>query len=183
MAVGWDLRADITSEAPGSALRGKHMRWLLDQVEYLSQGVPVGAVYKSTSTSINSGSGGTTYANDPHLMLEVEASEVVRLTLEVVWDASVAGDFKSKFTAPSGTTFDSTVYAYSTAPAAPLASGSTEVSLPGAGVGSTMHFRMTTTMFVGSVPGTVNWQWAQFASDAGNTTVAKGGVLEYKRMA
>lgn len=183
MAVGWDLRSEITLDSPGSATRGKHTRWLLDQVEYLSQGVPVGAVYKTGSTSINSGSGGSVYANDPHLQFEVEALEVVRITIEVVWEASTAGDIKMRFTAPSGAAFESTVFSYSNVAPAALSPGQTEVSLPGSGAGQTLHFRQTTTLFVGSAPGTINWQWAQFASDATNTTVYKGGTLEYKRMA
>ena len=185
MAVGWSDRSTLTLDSPGTATRGVDTRKLLDQVEYLSQGVPVGMVYKTAGTSINSGSGGSTYQNDPHLSFDVEPNEVIRVTLEVAYDAGTVEDMKAKFVVPSGGLFESATFAYSTTPPAPLASSATaEVTgLPGAGAGVLVHFRVVATLFMSTTGGTVNWQWAQNASGATNTTVAKGGTLEFKRMA
>src|ERR1044072_6421360 len=102
MAVGWPDRAALTLDAPGTATRGVDTRKLLDQVEYLSQGVPVGMVYKTAATSINSGSGGSTYQNDPHLSFDVEPNEVIRVTLEVAYDAGTVEDMKAKVPVPNG---------------------------------------------------------------------------------
>jgi hypothetical protein len=183
--MAWDDRASLTLDSPGTATRGVDARKLLDQVDYLSQGVPVGTVYKSAGTSINSGSGGTTYQNDPHLSFEAEPNEVIRITLEAVYDAGTVGDMKQRFLVPAGALFESTIFSYSTVAPAPLASSSTAevVGLPGAGAGVLIHFRLSATLFMSTTGGTVNWQWAQNAADATNTTVAKGGCLEYKRMA
>lgn len=183
--MAWDDRSTLTFDSPGTATRGVDARKLLDQVEYLSQGVPVGTVYKTAATSINSGSGGTTYQNDPHLSFEAEASEVIRITLEVVYDAGTVEDMKQRFLVPSGALFESTIFSYSTVAPAPLASSSTAevIGLPGSGVGTLIHFRLSATLFMGSTGGTINWQWAQNVSGGSNTSVAKGGCLEYKRMA
>lgn len=180
--AGWPDRAAMTLDSPGTATRGVDTRKLLDQVEYLSQGVPVGAVYKTAGTSINSGSGGATFQNDPHLSFEVEPNEVIRIRLEASYTPG-AGAFKQQFLIPSGA-FYATSHSYGSAtPAAAVADGSTTCLLSGGpAAGALVALWVYTTLFVGATGGTVNWQWAQNASNAANTTVSQGSVLEYLRM-
>lgn len=184
----WDLRSSITLDEPGQVARGKHMRWLLDQLEYLSQGVPVGMAYKTVSNSINSGSGGTTYQNDNHLSFEVDANEVIRVTLDIVIDAHATPDFKQRFLVPTGSQFEMISYQYGNSTSAInrtlIAPGPTceVIGVPGAGTGVLLFFKLDATLFVGSTPGTVNWQWAQNTADANNTTVWKGSVLRFERI-
>jgi hypothetical protein len=183
----WELRTSITLDQPGQVQRGKHFRQLLDQVEYLSQGAPVGMAYKLSNTAVDNTSGGSSYQNDPHLSFEAEANEVIRIYLDVVWDAHATPDFKQRFQAPAGAQFEAISYAFGNASAAAArvlqaANSTCEVTgVGGAGVGILMYFTLWATLFMGSTSGTVNWQWAQNLSDANDTTVWKGSVLEYKR--
>lgn len=168
-------------DAPGLPKRGGDDRKILDALDRLAQGAVVGATYKSSATSVDSGTGGTTYQNDPHLSFEVEALEVVRVKLEIVFDAGTTGDLKSRFLLPSGQ-FTSGKFQTTGAPQA-LSDGNGEVTgIAGAGVGAGLCFMFWGTLEVGSTGGTVNWQWAQNASDANDTTVRRGGYLQFVRI-
>lgn len=181
MTISWE-RPEYW-DAPGTQPKAGDTRRVLDFIDRLAQAKPVEMIYKSAGTSINSAGTGTTYTNDPHISFDVSAGEVCRLTLEVLIDGGTTGDFKQRFLLPSGTIY-STYYEFSTTNLTALVDGSAEiVGLQTTGAGTKLPLRVSGTYIVGSSGGVVNWQWAQNASDAVNTTVAIGGALEIVRLA
>lgn len=173
--TGWD--------APGVPPKGGDSRRILDFIDRLAQAKPVEMIYKSAGTSINSAGTGTTYTNDPHLSFEVGAGEVCRITLEALIDGGTTGDFKERFLLPSGTIYCA-YYEFSTTNLVALVDGSAEITgLQTTGAGARLPVRVSGTLIVGTTGGIVNWQWAQNAADAVNTTVAVGSVLEVVRLA
>jgi hypothetical protein len=179
--TGWPARPANWGR-PGQPFNGPDGQAVLDQIEFLSQGVPVGMVVKEVGTSRNSAGTGTTYTDDPHLQFEVDANEIIKLDLQVLVDAGTTGDMKERFLLPSGTIYGAHYQFSTTAPTA-LIDGVAEITgLQGTGAGARLYLRVAGTLFVGSTGGTVSWQWAQNASDAVNTTVAQGGTLEFCRI-
>lgn len=181
MTIAW-TRPDYWDK-PGTPPKGGDSRRILDFIDRIAQAKPVEAAYKLTSTSINSGSGGTTFTNDPHLSFDVSALEVVRVKLSILYDAGTVGDMKCRFLLPSGTMYNSS-FENAASAYTQLSDGNAQITgLAGTGVGNRFPLRVEGTLEVGSTGGVVNWQWAQDAADASNTTVARGGMLEIIRLA
>lgn len=130
--------------------------------------------YKTADETI---SATTTLQNDDHLFAPVEANAVYSLYLTVLYQSGTTPDFKQAFTAPAGTTFESSWFLYNPGTVALGTTGALGSVTGLAGTAANVPFILSATVFVGGTAGTVQWQWAQNTSDAGSTIVRKGGRL------
>lgn len=175
--------------APGHANRGDEYEAVADQVEFLSTGYPGRMAYKATDTSRAST---TAFADDPHLVipdLVPNAVYIAELELNITIGA---GGWKYQNTAPSGSTFECISFTWNNQTVTfanswlrIAASGSPGAATAGhiAGAAGGSPYRLRYTLFMGSVAGSLAFQWAQDSSNVANTTLVKGSWLRLTRAA
>ncbi len=192
MTAPWSDRP-ASFGAPGHADRGDEYEAVLDQLEFVSSGYPTLTRYKAGDTSRSSANTGATYTDDPEMALGglvANAIYVVELEINITIGA---GGFKQQWSWPAGGAWRSLKFAYnngtvtfaqswqrlSDATTSPGAS----VTGVAAGAAGGTPWRFVGTLFMGTTPGTLAWQWAQDASNAANTTVHRGGWFRVQRVA
>lgn len=178
--------------APGHANRGDEGEEVLDQIEFLSSGYPGVLKIKTADTSRSSANVGTTYTDDPDLAVSGLAANGVYV-VEIEMNITIgAGGFKYQNTAPAGSTFECISFiwnngtvtfanAWKRITAGGTPGAATAGHIPGADGGA--PYRLRYTLFVGSTPGVLAFQWAQDSSNAANTTVVKGSWMRLTRAA
>lgn len=124
----------------------------------------------------------TTFHDDLDLAVAVDANGVYRVLIEGLYQSGTTPDFKQQFTAPSGSSFESSYFLYNPGTVAMLATGALGSVTGLGGTGANVPFMLSATLFVGGTPGTLQWQWAQNTSDAGATIVRKGSRLTAWKM-
>jgi hypothetical protein len=144
-------------------------------------------VRKTATESVTSS---TTLQDDDDLVLAVEADSVYLLDALLFYDGGTAGDFKLAFTYPTGATID---YVHTGPPT--TASGGTgntvdnrlivetdTLGLGAAGAGTTLGVHITGVLVVDSTAGSLQLQWAQFASSGTATRVFAPSYLYLRKV-
>ncbi len=147
-------------------------------VAYKRRLIPVLKTSNETRTA------NTTLANDSALLFPVVASGVYIFRGQVFFDTTAAGDFKFSFSGPASPTSlricRCAIVPGGTAVSVVAVDTSFGVSVAVASTGTTGGYVEFNGVLVnGSNGGNVAFQWAQNASDAGNTIVRGGSVLEW----
>jgi hypothetical protein len=134
---------------------------------------------KTSDESVSSANTGTTLQNDDALAWAVAASGVYALDLFLIYNANSTGNLKLGWTFPTSLTM---VYAgmHATLAGALTVASFTQASTPaigGLGADAPQHFHGMVTNSTNA--GTLQLQFAQNTSNAGNTTLKAGsyGVL------
>jgi hypothetical protein len=134
-------------------------------------------------TADQSLSANTTLQNDAVLALPVAANEIWQVELFVLYFSPTAANFKWAWTFPAGAVVMSRVHGVTSAGAvgfeeytSATASGTARVL--GSTAASAQQFQRFPLVYVGAgTAGTLQFQWAQNASDVGNTTVKANSTL------
>jgi hypothetical protein len=162
-----------TVPAAGAKLRASVLSSLIVEVRQLQ------AVKTADEPAITSGTTGTTLQNDDHLFVALEASTNYSFILDVLYITPAAADIKFGWTYPSGLTMAWGGIAYNTAEVLTAFGGLVETTAPGFGGGAgDLAATLFGDIFVGSTPGTLQLQSAQFTANAGNTITRKGSSLK-----
>ncbi len=143
-------------------------------------------------TSDTSRSSTTTFADDPHLTVAVEANTVyvVQCNLAYVSTSTTAGDFKMQFTAPASSAFQGSAHTYTAAGAAAtddVSGGLTLTTTLSCGVVATGD--PNNPCWIGGIlvtagtAGNFVVQWAQSASNATATVLKTNSYLALQRVA
>jgi hypothetical protein len=137
----------------------------------------------------------TTRTDDPHLVLDVEASTIYWLTGLLIYAADGARDLEISFRVPAGSTIDWVSDAFgSSIAAATLVSEvsrtrQTSVTAPALGgngsgaVGNNLFAVPRGIVTIGGTAGTVALQWAQASSGAVGSIMRADSVLLLRRLA
>ena len=175
-------RTWVAAEKPPASTLNTHIR---DNLIALN-----GYVLKTADESVTSS---TALQNDNHLLFTIGATGtyVFDLWLDATSAANAAGDISVGFTFPTGTL---RLWGPGSDPA--LASGTLAQSKFAADMNVTsgvawQDFGLSTTslgfnihgLFTATATGTLQFQWAQFASNASATTVRAGSHLIVKQVA
>jgi hypothetical protein len=121
----------------------------------------------------------TTLQADNELVLPVSVNQIWTLDLQLLVQSPTAADFKCNFTVPSGTTYFFGADDFlSTA-----GSSAINLTLQTSGVSSMDIGVLNVIVFVGATPGNITFQWAQNASNGGNTTVYAGSNIIAHKLA
>lgn len=129
----------------------------------------------------------TTFADDAELTLPVLASETYLIQFDIFFDTAATPDFKFQFTGPSSPT-EVTVRGKYAAPDAAADTDfvdtafSTSHAVTGAAGTTGGHVFGSLLLVNGTNAGSVTLQWAQNTSDAADTTVLAGSLLNYVRV-
>lgn len=172
---------------PGHIPKGHEWEALLDRVASIN---PAQTAYKTVDESIIST---TTYQDDDHLFVDVEASGVYVYYVSGAYQSGTTPDFKQRFLAPSGT-FGGTYFDYFTAAGVKIRSvysvpaDAAVTGLQGnggafGGITSDTPFEFGGIFTCGTTGGVLQWQWAQDVSNASNTIVRAGSRLTAVRVA
>jgi hypothetical protein len=141
--------------------------------EGLSSVSNVSTVIKTTNETVNNSS---TLQNDDELFFTVGANEVWAFRFVVQGNSGTTPDFRFAVTAPGGAVcrvgFSDPEGATSNAQ---YGCGVSTQSIPGNGVNDV--YEITGTVTNSGTPGEVRLQWAQFTSNAANTTVFAGSYV------
>lgn len=181
--MGWTApRTWVAAEVVTAAIMNTHVR---DNLNALN-----GYVRKTADESVTSS---TTLQNDDHLLYTIGATGtyVFDLYLLATSAANAAGDLGVGFTFPTGT-----MYLGGIGPDTGLASGTVQTGQWGANNAyttgalfnvyglstSTLDIRLH-GLFVATATGTLQFQWAQQASNANASTVKAGSHLVVKQTA
>jgi hypothetical protein len=126
----------------------------------------------------------TTFQNDDQLSgFTVLANAVYELLLVTTYQASVAGAMKQRFVIPAGASIENWFFLYNPGTTT-LSSGTPgDGQVTGvAGTAANVPWVIAGTLMMGSTAGTLDWQWAQNASNATATIVRKGSRLTLRRI-
>lgn len=164
-----------------------------DNENHLYERAPVYVVYKSADESLNTN---TSPQNDDALLWAVAANEVwsFRLWLYATDVSNGAADIKIGWSVPASTTMAWTASNLTGAYGGGFQTGITTnpnnvvfteaTAATSWGLTSGNHLmRFDGIIFVSSTAGTVNFQWAQAASNGSNVTVKKGSHLTLFKLA
>jgi len=180
--MGWTTpRTWVAAEKPSAATMNAHIR---DNLVALN-----GYVLKTADESVTSS---TALQNDNHLLYTIGATGTYAFDLYLLAtsDANAAGDINIAFTFPTGT-----LRLWGPGPDPALASGTLAQGRFAAGAVTSgtawQDFGLSTTslgfnihgLFIATATGTLQFQWAQFASNANATTVRAGSHLIVKQVA
>ena len=147
-------------------------------------------ILKNADESVTSS---TVLQNDDALLATIGATGTYAFDLYLFASsaANAAGDLSVGFTFPTGT-----MYFGASGPSVNLASGSQDVAewiqrLSAVSGTTTVNFGLSTTitrshihgLFIATATGTLQTQWAQFASNANASTVKAGSHLILRRVA
>lgn len=180
--MGWTSpRTWVAGEKPPAATLNAHIRDNFNAIN--------GFVRKTADESVTSS---TVLQNDNELLYTIGAtgSYVFDMYLAVTSAANAAGDINIGFTFPTGTLY---LWGPGTDPA--LASGTIASGKFASGAVTSgtawQDFGVSTTgsgfnvhgLFIATGTGTLQFQWAQFASNANATTVKAGSHLIVKQVA
>ena len=135
-------------------------------------------VFKTANETVNNS---TTYQNDDHLFLSVEASSnyIIELLLMVVTDST--GKFKMQFTGPTGATLTNVELFYPTTASGTYANKSGGTVLTDI-LTANPQFNDAFVLLKGvfttdTTAGTLTLQWAQSTANASNCLLAAGSYL------
>jgi hypothetical protein len=166
------VSATVSAIPAGAA----NMADLLDAWRTVINGKRDGASYvKQADTSRAST---TTFANDPDLIAPVVAGGIYRFVFHAGVTAPATPQWKTQFSAPSGSTLRGGIFFNNGATGAPL--GSTH-SVSGMS-GTDFYYQQIGLLIVGATAGNFAEQWAQVASNASNCTLLKGSCLILERL-
>lgn len=135
----------------------------------------------------------TTLQNDDHLVLSVEKGYTYHFRAWLLVDGGTAGDLKTAFTYPTG----STLYFAGHGPTTSMVSGSggdvgfngrhnatsRSTTLSYGTSGSRPGIQVEGLLIVGSTAGNLQLQWAQNTSDGTGTTLKSGSFLKMEKVA
>lgn len=180
--AGWTApRTWVAAETVTAAIMNTHVRDNLLAT--------TGYVRKTADESLNLS---TTLQDDDHLLYTINdtGTFVFDLELIVTSAANAAGDFKFGFTFPTGTMDFNAIGADTS-----LASGNVSTAHFGVVISATsgstaLAYGASTTAavirarghFAATATGTLRLQWAQFASNASNTTVKAGSFMTVRQL-
>jgi len=167
--------------------------------EFATGLMTIGGLYVpqfAVKTADETVSASTTLQNDDHLFWSIGNSSTEIWFFELIASVSAANttmDIKTLFTAPAGATIKWGTNATTGGPSsfATLAVSATPPGLntniaTAAAYGTfagTSGVYLMGMLYGGGTAGTVNFQWAQNTSDAGNLTVQKGSFIRYTKIA
>jgi hypothetical protein len=143
-------------------------------------------------TATESVTSSNTLQDDDELFVDVEADSVYVVEGVLQYDAGTGGDLKFSFTAPSGATLDWAATVAPTAATTATAPGtmnfngsdlSTTYGAGGIGAGSRLSATFTGLLITDATAGTLQLQWAQFASNGTATRVFAGSFLHLRKVA
>lgn len=139
--------------------------------------------YKTADESVNSGSTGTTFQNDNHLLLPVVASAVYDLFLMCDFNSPAAADFKLQWTYPAGLTMRYGLHCIAVGGTNEFTfqSDQSTVQILEGPAGRRTFFARGLVL-VGGTAGTLQLQWAQNTANASDTTVYQNSFLRLDRM-
>ena len=122
--------------------------------------------------------------DDNDLLMSVGASEVWQFSFNIIYSSNVTADLKFAFTQPaagkisgSGVAFGPTLATIMTNINGDTGSPTANNILGGAAVATPIFHTFNGIWTGGGTAGTLRLQWAQNASDAGNTTVHANSTL------
>jgi hypothetical protein len=143
--------------------------------------------YKTATESVISS---TAFQNDDDLVLAVEANAVYIVEGLLFYDGATAGDLKITWAVPSGASFD---YGHMGAATGITAGTANTVDMRQivetdslgvgcAGAGTTLAFPFYGILIVDATAGSLQLQWAQFASSGTATRLFAGSFLRARKM-
>lgn len=140
--------------------------------------------YKTADQSVTAS---TTFTDDVHLTVQVEANCVYDLVMILTYDALAAGDLKTQFVSPAGATIVGVASGLSTTAAASTDDFTTSwtggANVGGLGAGSTQALYGRGLLTTAGTAGTFKLQWAQTTSSATATRVFTGSYILLRRVA
>lgn len=137
---------------------------------------------KSGDQVVTSATTGATLVNDTDLSVAVAASTTYAVEAVIIYAAGTTPDMKVAFTWPTGATMPwgligNTTAAAFQAVAFSAPASATTFSVGGTGVSNDLLLYLYGTLTVGTVAGTLQFQFAQNTADASATTVRAGSRL------
>ena len=146
--------------------------------------VNVLVAYKTADESVTSS---TTFQDDDHLTVAVEANCVYVLEMVLSYDALAAGDLKTQFVMPAGATVVGAALGLTTTAAATTDDYTTSwvglANVGGVGAGSTQAVYARGLFTTSGTAGTLKLQWAQTVSSATATRIFTGSYMLLRRVA
>lgn len=147
-------------------------------------------MYPVRKTSDESLSTNTTAQTDDELFVAVGSSKVYQVHMAVIYEAGTTGDFKYGFTFPSLATMTwgtisanaTTLTTVSTAAFGSATSGTSLFAAGGNGAGNQLMVLIEGVLVTSSNAGTLQFIWAQNASDATATIVKTNSLLMLTRI-
>jgi hypothetical protein len=122
-----------------------------------------------------------TFQNDDDLACSIAANGVYLLELEFGYFSGTTPDLKTTFTGPAG--MGGTLTAWSTSDASASANSLSPTStIVFDGTGAEEIGRIYGRITTGATAGTLQWQWAQNASNASNTAIRPGSWMRLSRI-
>jgi hypothetical protein len=139
------------------------------------QGVAPLAAYKATTQSVTSS---TTLVNDSNLFLSMAANSVYVVQADLLFGGGSAGNIKYTFTVPSGASGGFGIIQYSTGGTFQAFTSSAWTNTNTAQASSPAQPAWLSGLLITStVPGSLQLQWAQNASNATATTMGAYSYL------
>jgi hypothetical protein len=146
----------------------------------------VRTIYKPTTESVTSS---TTFQDDNHFTFSVLANSAYALESYIPYDGAAAGDLKMQFTGPALASMFFTNFGANTA--APAEYNVVVETLAAAGSArgvaandaTVMSCQPKGTLVVGATAGTLQFQWAQFVSNATATRILGGAWMRLTKIA
>lgn len=171
---------DVSVVDAGGYLQSDHVEGALQE---LASTWPILA-YKTADETVSSS---TTLQDDDDLFFDVGANELwFGMFMLRVSAANETMDIKFAFTVPFGSSISGGMQSYFAATAVKFVNLETEFTshqLPSGSAPNEAGINWRFWLETSSTPGTVQFQWAQNVSDAGDLTVMKGSYLQALRMA
>lgn len=140
-------------------------------------------------TATESVTSSTTLQNDDDLVLAVEANSTYLLDMMLFYDGATAGDFKMSFTGPTGYSVDY----HHTGAATALAGTSGDIDyrlivetdtlgVGANGAGTTLVIHVMGIVVIDATAGSLQLQWAQFASSATATRLFANSYMYLRKV-
>lgn len=155
---------------------------------------PTSLVLFAYKTSTTTRTSSTSFSDDPHLTVTVDANSIYSVDFYLIYEADAAADLQWNFTAPSGATCTMTARGLAVGQAASTTSGSVEhVAFPhtsghtvgGAGSGQLNKLGAAPkgVLITGGSSGAFTFRWAQKTSNAVGTILYQYSYMRLEKIA